>query len=287
MIKIDLSKVVPLRFVTYLLGIVPGLFFESSIAIGNPHFAASVISRVRDIYPFGSYALLAFFLASGLLIGQGFILMAWMVDLLIASVFMLVRYVIRITFGSPWLYSRLAKLQGSPPKPKQNSFIRALNRVVNRAWRSREFSSEARPVMRCLGVATDRLLKVRYGINARKERWEDGEWGVWYWVLGKPPSELQEAAIVLRTFLSCGLAGLTALYAVPALRERYFTALCLIFAFAGGFGSVDMTRWRVNPVRRAVTRLRSVLAELSEGGASSEKRRGGDSAPGELEADNE
>src|SRR6202030_3252468 len=98
MIKIDLSKVIPPRLGAYLLGIVPGMFFESSIAIGNPHFAASVLSRVRDIYPFGPYALLAAFLASCLLIGQGFIIMAWFADLLIASVFALWRYAIRITF---------------------------------------------------------------------------------------------------------------------------------------------------------------------------------------------
>jgi hypothetical protein len=274
MIKIDLSRVIPPRLGAYLLGIVPGIFFESGIAIGNPHFAASVISRVRDIYPFGPYALLASFLASGLLIGQGFIIMAWIVDLLIAFAFALWRYAIRITFGSQWLYGRVAKLQGFPPKP--NRFVRAVNRVI--IWaRSRGFSSEARPVLKCLHVAVQRLLKVRYGID---KGWsyggqsDDSEWWVWYSALGKLPKSFQEASIASRTFLGCGLAGLTALYASPALRGWYFVALCLLFTFAGCFGSMDLVRWKINPVRRGMVRLQSVLLELSEAEAISKTPKG-------------
>ena len=41
MIKIDLSKAVSPRLAAYFLGLIPGLFFESSLAIGDPHFALS------------------------------------------------------------------------------------------------------------------------------------------------------------------------------------------------------------------------------------------------------
>ena len=284
MIKIDLSKAIPPRLVTYLLGIIPGVFFETSIAIGNPHFAASVISRVREICPFGPYALLALFLASGLLIGQGFILGAWIADLLIASVFVLWRYAIRITFGSQWLYHRFAKLQFIPPK--QTTFIRWLGRVI--LWARGGFSSEARPVLKCLHLAVQRLLKVRYGIDRTRihgGQWDDSEWRVWYSALGKPLKGLQEASMVSRTFLGCGLAGLTALYASPALRGRYFIALCFIFTFAGCFTSVDLLQWKVNPVRRGMERLQSVLLELSEASAITE-RRDDDSSLG-IDADEE
>lgn len=269
MIKIDLSKAIPPRLGTYLVGIIPGLFFESSIAIGNPHFAASVISRVRETYPFGPYALLVLFFASGLFIGQGFFLTAWIVDLVIASAVALWRSAIRITFGSQWLYRSFGKMQGVPPK--RTIIIRWLSRLIFWA-RGHEFSTKARPVLKCLHIATRRLLKVRYGIDRRHDLLDDGEWGVWYSALGKPLRGFQEASMVSRTFLACGLAGLAALYASPALRGRYFISLCLIFTFAGCFISVDLVRWRINPVRQSMERLRSVLLELSEAGTTAEGR---------------
>jgi|HubBroStandDraft_2_1064218.scaffolds.fasta_scaffold57498_3 hypothetical protein len=284
MIKIDLSRTIPPRLAAYLIGIVPGVFFESSIAVGNPHFAASVISRVREIYPFGPYALFALFLASALLIGLGFIITAWIADVLIASASALWRYAIRITLGSQWLYRYFAKLQSIPPK--QNLLIRQLGRMIFWA-RRREFSSAAKPVLKCLHVAVRRLLKVRYGIDSSEVgQWDDSEWGTWYSALGKPLKGLQEAAMSSRTFLGCGLAGLTALYASPSLRGGYFIALCLIFTFAGCFLSVDLLRWRINPVKRSTVRLQSVLLELSEASTIVD-RRNGDSVTAGINLDEE
>jgi hypothetical protein len=212
------------------------------------------------------------------LIGQGFIITAWIADLLIASAFALWRYAIRITLGSQWLYRYFAKLQGIPPK--QNLLIRLLNRVIFRA-RRREFSSAARPVLKCLHVAVRRLLKVHYGIDSSDVgQWDDSEWGTWNSVLGKPLKGLREAAMASRTFLGCGLAGLTALYASPSLRGRYFIALCVIFTFAGCFLSVDLLRWRTNPVRRSTVRLQSVLLELSEASTITDRGNGDSGAAG-------
>ncbi|MGB8949424.1 MAG: hypothetical protein WCC05_10485 [Candidatus Sulfotelmatobacter sp.] len=277
MIKVDISRVIPPRLGTYLLGIIPGVFFEASIAIGNPHFAVSVLSRVRDIYPFGPYALLVLFLTAGLFIGQGFFLAAWIVERVIAAAFGLWRYGIRNTFGSQWAYRSFAKLQGIPPK--QNLFIRWLGRVISWA-RGSEFSSEARPVLKCLYVAVRRRLKVRYGI-AFDGQSDEGEWRAWYTVLGKPLKGFNEAALYARTCLGCGLAGFTALYTFPQLREQYFAALCLIFTFVGCFASVDLVRWRFNPVLRSLARLRSVSLELSEASTLAEKPDG----DAEIDAD--
>jgi len=282
MIKIDLSKAILPRLGTYLLGIIPGMFFESSIAIGNPHFAASVISRVREIYPFGPYALLALFLASSLLIGQGFFLTAWIADLLITFAFLLWRNAIRVTLGSQWLYRCFGKLQGIPPK--QNIFIRMLGRLIFWA-RGREFSFKARPVLKCLHVAVRRLLKVQYGIDRNYGlQLDDSEWGVWYSALGKPLKGFQEGYMASRTSLGCGLAGLTALYASPALRGKYFIALSLIFTFAGCFGTVDLVRWRIDPIKRSMARLLSVLLELREATNITE-RRDSESVTVAIEAD--
>jgi len=284
MIKIDVSKAIPPRLGTYLLGIIPGVFFETSIAIGNPYFAASVIARVHEIYPFGPYTLLALFLASSLLIGQGFFLLAWIADLLITTIFVLWRYAIRVTFGSQWIYRFFGKLQGNPPK--QNRFIRLLSRLIFWA-RRREFSLKARPVLKCLHIAVRRLLKVRYGVETTHHlQSDDSEWGVWYSVLGEPLKRFQEGYMASRTALGCGFAGLTALYALPALRGKYFIALSLVFTFAGCFGIVDLLRWRIDPVKSTTARLLSVLLELRQATDVSE-RQDSNSMPVAMEADGE
>jgi hypothetical protein len=269
MIKLDLSKTVPPRLGSYFLALIPGVFFESSLAIGNPHFAAAVIARAREIYAFGPYALLFLFLASGLFIGEGFFLRAWIAYLLIASAFVLWRYAIRITFGSQWLYRRLATLQGIPPQ--QTIFIRSLSKLIFWA-RQREFSIKARPVVTCLHIATEQLLKKRYGIEMASNMHSDGsEWGVWFSSVGEPPKWFSEGRMAARTMLGCGLAGFAALYASPLLRDRYFIVLCSLFAFAGLFVTFDLALWSFNPVRRTLLNLRSVLLELSATNAMTEK----------------
>ena len=269
MLKIDISKTFSPRFGIYLLAIIPGLFFVSSVAIGNPHLAASLISRVREIYPFGPYGLLFIFVASALLIGQAFIVMAWIVDVLIALAFVASRYALKITFASRWLYHAFGKLQGSPPK--RNIFIRLLSSVI--FWgRSREFAVKARPVVRCLHVATKQLLKKRYGIenDPGPGPWDGEVWQVWHSVLGKPLMDFRGATIGARIFLGSGLAGFTALYAIPPLRQRYFVVLSLLLALAGLFTAVSLASWRFNAVKWNISRLRSVLMELSE---ANEKQR--------------
>jgi hypothetical protein len=76
MIKIDASNVLPKRLGTYLLGIIPGLVFELSVAFGGPLLAHQMIDRVKQVYPFQRYALLLLFAASCLVVGQTFFLLA-------------------------------------------------------------------------------------------------------------------------------------------------------------------------------------------------------------------
>jgi len=124
--------------------------------------------------------------------------------------------------------------------------------------RRHNFSFEARPILKCLYIATKQLLKTQYGIDRTFDR-DESEWGVWYMVLGKPLKDFGEASMVAKTFLGTGLAGLTALYALQSLRIRYFLALSLVFTFAGLFMSVNLALWRFSPAKSSLARLRSVL----------------------------
>ncbi len=102
---------------------------------------------------------------------------------------------------------------------------------------------------------------------------EDGsDWGVWYSVLGKPLKWAQEGMLASRTFLACGCAGFSALYASPALRERYFVALCCAFALSGLLVSFELAFWNFNAVRRSMLQLKSILLELSESTPFADKK---------------
>jgi hypothetical protein len=105
MIKIDLSKVIPKRLGTYLLGFIPGVVFELTVAFGDPVMAHRMIERVKDVYPFQGYALLALFAASCLVVGQTFFLLAWFTDWTIEFLYRTYWFLIlHLTLGSNWLY---------------------------------------------------------------------------------------------------------------------------------------------------------------------------------------
>ncbi|MGA2200447.1 MAG: hypothetical protein ABSD89_15025 [Halobacteriota archaeon] len=270
MIKIDVSNAIPKRLGTYLLGIIPGLLFELSIAFGDPRLARLMIDRAEQIYAFKPYALLILFVVSSLVVGQTFFLLSWFAGLLINSVYGFKRYFIRVTFGSDWLYRTFGKLQGIPPK--RNVFIRSLSRMVT--WgRKKRFPFEIRPVLKCQRLAATQLLVRRYGINPSKGPgdWVDLEWQVWLLVLGKQPPVFREALLMMRTFLGCGLAEISALYICPALRNRYFVATSVVFITAGCFQSLDFAKRSYEPVRSSLTRLVFLLAELAETNTATKK----------------
>jgi hypothetical protein len=263
MIKIDLSNAIPRRLGTYLLGIIPGLLFELSLALGDPHLGQVMIDRAKQIYPFQSYALLVLFVGSCLVIGQVFFLLSWFASVLIGSVYRFKRYLVRATFGSDWLYRAFGRLQGIPPK--RNIFIRSLSRMV--FWgRGKRFPFEVRPVLHCQRLAATQLLMRRYGITPSRGLSEpvDLEWQVWLSILGKQPPGLRETFLMMRTFLGCGLAGLSALYISPALRNSYFVAISVVFAASGCVQSWSFSKLKYDPMRQSLSRLASVLVELAE-----------------------
>ena len=263
MIKIDVSNAIPKRLGTYLLGIIPGLLFELSLAFGDPHLVQLMIDRAKQIYPFQPYALLILFVASCLVVGQTFFLLSWFTIVLLGSVYGFKRYFIRATLGSDWLNRAFGRWQAIPPK--QNIFIRSLSRMV--FWeRRKRFAFEVRPVLDCQRLAATQLLIRRYGITPRKglSGSVDLEWQVWLSVLGKQPPWSREAFLTMRTFLGCGLAGLSALYISPALRNYYFVVISAVFVAYGCAQSWSFAKLRYDPMRQSLARLVSLLVELAE-----------------------
>jgi hypothetical protein len=207
-------------------------------------------------------------------VGQTFFLLSWAADLVIGSLYGFKRYFIRATFGSDWLYRAFGRLQGIPPK--RNIFIRSLSRMV--MWgREKRFPFEIRPVLMCQRSAATQLLIRRYGITPNKGPWEQAnlEWQVWLSILGKQPAAFREALLTMRTFLGCGLAELSALYISPALRNRYFFAIAVVFISFGCVQSLAFAKLKYDPMRQSLTRLVSVLVELAETNTAAKKEESG------------
>jgi len=262
MIKIDASNLIPKRLGVYLLGIVPGLVFELTVAYADPPLAHQMIERARQIYPFQGYALLVVFLASCLIVGQTFFLLAWFADWLIDFLYRAQRYLlVHLTLGSDWLYKALGRLQGMPPRRN----IRHLWRIVMWA-RMKKAPFEIRPVLKCQRMAGTRLLKRKYGVTPSKGQWEwvDQEWQAWLAVLGKAPVGFRETFLAMRTVLGSGFAALVAMSIEPVLWNRYFGTLTGVLLTAGCFQSLSLAKRRREPIRFSLTRLLLLMEELAE-----------------------
>jgi hypothetical protein len=256
MIKIDASKVFPKGIGTYLLGGIPGIVFELTVAFGDPPMAHRMIERVEEVYPFQGYALLALFIASCLIVGQTFFFLAWFTDWIIDSLYRAQRFfVLHLTLGSDWLYKAVGKLQRMPPKRN----VRYLWRPIMWA-RGKKIPFEIRPVLKCQRLAATQLLKRKFAVTPSTGQWEwvDQEWQAWLAVLGKAPPGLRESFLTMRTFLGCGIAELAALYFVPALRNRYFVTMSTVLFAAGCFQVFSFVRLRGEPIRASLTRLRGL-----------------------------
>jgi hypothetical protein len=273
MIKVDFSKAFSPRLVAYLASLIPGLFFEASVALGAPEIAKSIISDIKQVFPFPPYAILICFIASGFVLGNVFIQLAWFAELFMSAVYWAWQFGIRITFGSHTFYRWLAKIH--PPPNKRGFFVRLFSWAIFAARMPKRYE-RARPVMTCLGLASKELLKKRYGIDVMDSLSHNGEeWHVWYSVLGKPLKRVAEGITLMRTSLGCGLAGFLTLPFAPSLWTWYFLGACGVFTATGLYLTWSQFRWRTDPVRLNHLRLQSVLLELAEVGNAAPVKEGG------------
>ncbi|MGA2351988.1 MAG: hypothetical protein ABSF70_16245 [Terracidiphilus sp.] len=264
MIKVDFSSAFSPRLIPYLAGVIPGLFFESSVAFGAPEIARSIISHIEQVFPFPPYTLVICFIASGFVLGQVFMQLAWFAELVMRAAYWAWRFGIRITFGSHMFYRWLAKIQ-QPPN-KRGFFVRLFSWAIFAARMPKRYES-ARPVMTCLSLASKELLKKRYGIDVIDSLSPNGEeWHVWYSVLGKPLKRVTEGIIMMRSSLGCGLAGFLALPFAPSLWTRFFLGVCGVFTATGLYMTWSLFRWGTDPARLNQLRLKSVLLELADVG---------------------
>ena len=280
MISLDLSKTPSVRLFVYLLALFPGLFFLLSVALGDPELARTAIKEIEGIHPTPSYVLLVLLLGCGLAIGEAFVLVAWIVQMVLANLYRASRAACRTVFrkslGGPKVYSWFGNFQGMPPK--QTRLVRFVGKMIFLARATGKSPSQDEISVRfCLSAATEKLLEKRYGIDPHRATGPTGrEWAVWNDALGKPIKNVRETLNASRIVLACGLAGFLALAMVEALRQRYYIAMCLVFAFSGLWNAGYYFFLFRNPAARDFLRLQSVLLELQDVSETSPAEPGGE-----------
>jgi hypothetical protein len=262
MIKIDASTLIPKRLGPYLLSIVPGCFFEMTMAFGDPTLARGLIDQVRQVYPFQGYMLLIIFAISCFFVGQTFYYLAWFFDWSIDISYRSMRFAIfHLTLGSDWLYRGMGRWQGMRPRPSARYLWRPI------MWaRKKKVPFEIRPILTCQRRAALQLLRRKYGVNVPKypSASADEEWQAWLAVLGKAPAGLRESLLLMRVTLACGFGELATLYLCKELRNPYFVVMCATLLLAGALQLWKIVRFRNEPIRRSITRLSLIVEELAE-----------------------
>jgi len=262
MINVDLSKVPSLKITVYLLALFPGLFLLVSIALGNPKAAESMVSGLENNFSLKQRDLLPLLLGAGFAFGHALILLSWWVESIVILGYRCLWKIYRKIVGSQRVYVWFSKFQGVPPR--RNLLTRLLGKFIFTARIGDHYLADSRAVRACLGVATETLLKRRYGIGSTQANGPNGEWQVWYSVVGKPLKHLVAGMNAGRTTLACGLAGFVAVAFAPRLNNRYFLTMSFVFTLGGLWTPLWYFIRTKSPGGLDWFRLRSVIEELRE-----------------------
>jgi hypothetical protein len=196
------------------------------------------------------------------LVGQYFVMVAWIIEVIIDRLYAALRYfVFSLTLGSQWLYRRMGRIQGNPPK----RYFRHLWKPVMWARRNRT-PFNIRPIWECRVIAATQLLKQRYGIVARDTSTQSAadEMGAWLQVLGVLPQSVREGVMASRIVLASAVAMLTIIYAAPILRNRYVITSSVVLVVTSLLQTAVLTRSRRVPLRANLINLAMLMAELRE-----------------------
>ncbi|MGC0779024.1 MAG: hypothetical protein WCD68_17625, partial [Candidatus Acidiferrum sp.] len=226
MLNLDVSKAVPRTALVYLTALIPGLFFEVSILLGNPELVGNHLAKTQHAIPLSPYLELAIALFLAFILGNAFMLFVGLIQLLMCymhrlrlvlkeeltrwALLPLLNRLFRFRFFASrqrfnLLRNRVAKRVADPERPE---------RVATQAWH------------RLAG----KILQQRYGLDLRDLT---EEWEFLFWSIGTPTDVEWRGHLLMIASEATGWCGLVATLLAPALGNRYYLALCLLFILLG------------------------------------------------------
>jgi ABC-type multidrug transport system fused ATPase/permease subunit len=256
MLNLDVSKAIPRGVLSYLTALVPGLFFELSILLGNPRLLSCHLDRLQDYVPLGPYLQLVIALFFAFIVGSAFMVFVSFVQHFLCYLHSL-RLVLREELARWPLIPLLSWLHryrffGSRQR-FHNLYVRTVDRLHG-FWTDRE-------VYRAWNRFARKLLLDRYGIDLSDV---DDEWQHLFWVLGTPTDVEWRGPLLMIAFEATGWCGLVATRLAPMLRNPYYYALCALFILAGLHNDYYIAGRRTDPIAITTGRIRAVLREYDK-----------------------
>jgi hypothetical protein len=256
-LNLDLSKALPRPTLSPLISLLPGVFFEISILAGNPQLSNCLIEKTLYYIPLKPYVQLAIALFAAFIIGIAAILLVGLIQLAFYYV-----HVARLI-----LEEELARWPGIPllQWAGRSNFIRARPQYY-RLWtatalRAQGDGNRARYIYRAWDKLAHKLLKERYGIDTDDL---EEEWEHLFWSVGMLTDVEWRGPLLLIALEATAWCGVAAITLAPALRNKYYLAICLIFFLQGLMNDYYSAKRRADPVASAIGRIRALLREYEK-----------------------
>lgn len=275
MIKIDISRALPVNALRYLVAFMPGLFFLFCVALGNPCLASHLIARLQVSIPLGQYATLfvAFFLA--FVIGHTFI-----------NFVSLIQYLLQKAYG-PWLslkatfrerallplLNRLvhplpSKPNSPQPKPRPRWLFNLRSHTLQQIYSP---VPSARAAFRWWQAIATQLLRTRYGMKD-DDFPPETSWQPLLYVLTTPTRQELRGYLIMIASHATGWSALAASRFAPALRTRWFYLFAFLLIGTGLIHDLTVADNKLNPLAAGTLHLRALMREFPKPEAEGTRR---------------
>jgi hypothetical protein len=251
-----LSNVIPPKTYTYLTAIIPGLFFEVSILLGNPEYVCQLVQKSRAAVALDRYMLLAAALFLAFVIGNGFMLLVSLIQRLLILVHRVRAFLWRQF--CKWPLVPFTNWIRQKPFWKKRLWVHEFgNYVVEQAAPGRPPIPEA--LRKCWARFARPILETVYRI--KPEELDQDEWDVLYGTLGtRAPTDYRGSVFMIASEAT-GWCGFAAAFFAPSLRSRYYLGFAVVLVFAGILHDWYVARWQGDWTAWGVLEIRAIMRE--------------------------
>ncbi len=264
MVRIDLSKVLPISALRHLAALIPGFFFLFSIALGNAPLAAQLSVQLQSAFPFGQFALIFVALFLAFVVGSASINLVILIQHLLQFAYkpyLLLRGWIRekvlLTYVNRLLNVAPPQPNSPPPKPKPRWLFNFRSRTIQRIYSP---GASNRAIFEWWEALAEQLLRTRYGMkdanfpNTSRQPLID--------VLTTATREELRGNLLVVAFHATGWTALVASWFAPDLRVRWFYFFAYFLIGIGLHHDFFVADYRMNPLYGPSIRLRALLREF-------------------------
>ena len=229
------------------MAFIPGLFFEIFILISNPKLIATPPGL-------GYRSWLAVVLILAFIIGNGFMLLVFLIQLVLGYTYQLGRFVWG-SFVRRVLFPRVGRILTNKNLPFRRVFARTYQYAGDFI-----FPTKLREVQRVWHRVAEELLARRYGIKP-SDRDRGIDWGVWYSVLGKPRPEDLRGSLLTIAMHAAGWSGVAARHFSPTLNNSYYSRFMVLLIICGLIQGWRVAKVLHDPLVNGMMRVRWILNE--------------------------